>query len=111
MKKNTLKQALWGVIIAVALAVVVTVLLLFGVFRDLELKSLDTRYKNRGPMDVSQSKLIIIAIDDQTFKSCRDRYPYHANITPHWSKTYRKSALRRLCSIFNSPSRIIKIKG
>jgi len=76
MKKNTLKQALWGVIIAFALAVVVTVLLLFGVFRDLELKSLDTRYKNRGPMDVSQSKLIIIAIDDQTFKSCRDRYPY-----------------------------------
>ncbi len=76
MKKNTLKQALWGIVIAIVLAIVVSVLLLFGLFRDMELKSLDARFKNRGPLDISHSNLIVIAIDDQTFKSCRDRYPY-----------------------------------
>jgi len=76
MKKNTFKQAIGGVIIAIILALIVSLLLLLGLFRELELKSLDSRFKNRGPVDISHSKLIIIAIDDQTFKSCRDRYPY-----------------------------------
>ena len=76
MKKNTLKQALWGVGIAVVLSVIVSVLLLLGTFREIELKSLDSRFKWRGPQDVSKSPLIIVAIDDKTFKDCRDRYPY-----------------------------------
>ncbi|MFA4921102.1 MAG: CHASE2 domain-containing protein [Candidatus Neomarinimicrobiota bacterium] len=76
MKKNTLKQALGGIIIAIILALIVSLLLLLGFFREMELKSLDARFKNRGPEDVSHTKLIIVAIDDQTFKSCRDRYPY-----------------------------------
>ena len=76
MKKNAIKQALWGLIIAVGIAVVMSLMLWFGAFRSLELKTLDARFQRRGPQDVSHSNLVIIAIDDQTFKSCRDRYTY-----------------------------------
>ena len=76
MKKNVLKQAILGLGIAISIALIVSLLLLFGAFRSLELKTLDARFQWRGPQDVSSSDLIIIAIDDQTFKSCRDRYPY-----------------------------------
>ncbi|HQO74303.1 MAG TPA: adenylate/guanylate cyclase domain-containing protein [Candidatus Marinimicrobia bacterium] len=76
MKINTLKQAIGGIIIALVLALLVSIFLVFGIFREMELKSLDARFKNRGPKDISHSKLIIVAIDDQTFKSCRERYPY-----------------------------------
>nr|HRD17885.1 CHASE2 domain-containing protein [Candidatus Neomarinimicrobiota bacterium] len=76
MKINTLKQAIGGIIIALVLALLVSIFLVFGIFREMELKSLDARFKNRGPKDISHSQLIIVAIDDQTFKSCRERYPY-----------------------------------
>ncbi len=83
MQKNTHKLALWGLIIAIVLGIIVSILLLSGAFRDIELKSLDSRFKYRGVRDVSHSNLIVIAIDDQTFKSCRDRYPYPREYYAH----------------------------
>jgi len=76
MKKGVLKQAGWGLVIAAVLSLCVSTLLFFGVFRELELRALDMRFRWRGIRDVSHSDLIIIAIDAQTFKACPDRYPY-----------------------------------
>jgi len=76
MQKIKIPAVVWGLLIALAFATLVSLILYFGGFRTLELKTLDARYKLRGPRDVSHSNLIIIAIDRQTFKACRDRYPY-----------------------------------
>ena len=76
MKKDIFRKAAWGTLIALLFSVIVSILLIFGFFRDLELKSLDFRFRWRGPLDVSHSDLVIVAIDQQTFTACRDRYPY-----------------------------------
>ena len=76
MRKNIVKQTALGLCIAVVISILISFLLLIGVFRGLELKTLDYRFQWRGPQDVSHSDLIIITIDDQTFKSCRDRYHF-----------------------------------
>lgn len=76
MKKGSVKRAAWGLLIAAVLSVVVAGLFILGFFRELELKSLDVRFQWRGPRDVAHSDLVIIAIDQQTFKGCQDRYPY-----------------------------------
>ncbi len=76
MKKVVLKKTGWGILISLGISIGVTFLMLIGGFRNWELKTLDLRFKFRGPQDVSHSDLIIIAIDRQTFKACQDRYPY-----------------------------------
>lgn len=76
MKKDIIRKAVWGTLIALFFSILVSLLLIFGFFRDFELKSLDFRFRMRGPQDVSHSDLIIVAIDQQTFTACRDRYPY-----------------------------------
>ncbi len=76
MKKGVVKKLAWGTLIALFFSIVVSLLLILGFFRDLELKSLDFRFRWRGPLDVSHSDIVIIAIDQQTFTSCQDRYPY-----------------------------------
>jgi len=76
MKKGAIKKTAWGLVIAVVFSVVVSFMLILGLFRGAELKSLDFRFRWRGPQDVSHSDLVIIAIDQQTFTACRDRYEY-----------------------------------
>ncbi|HCK98588.1 MAG TPA: hypothetical protein DHW42_00580, partial [Candidatus Marinimicrobia bacterium] len=76
MKKGAIKKVAGGLIIAFVFAVIVSLFLVFGSFRRSELKALDFRFRWRGPRDVSHSDLIIIAIDQQTFTSCWERYPY-----------------------------------
>ncbi|MCG2715055.1 MAG: adenylate/guanylate cyclase domain-containing protein [Candidatus Marinimicrobia bacterium] len=76
MKKGAIKKIAWGLLIAVVFSVLVSLMLIFGLFRGSELKSLDFRFRWRGPQDVSHSDLIIVAIDQQTFTACRDRYHY-----------------------------------
>ena len=76
MKKDLIKKLAWGTLIALFFSVVVSGLLIFGFFRDFELKSLDFRFRWRGPQDVSHSDLVIIAIDQQTYTACPDRYPF-----------------------------------
>jgi len=76
MKKGAIKQAAWGLLIAVVFSIIVTAMMIFGFFRQMELKSLDLRFRWRGPEDVSKSDLIIVAIDQLTFTACRERYPY-----------------------------------
>ncbi|MCK4641093.1 MAG: CHASE2 domain-containing protein, partial [Candidatus Marinimicrobia bacterium] len=76
MKKGAIKKTAWGLLIAFVFSVVVSFMLILGLFRGAELKSLDFRFRWRGPQDVSHSDLIIVAIDQQTFTACRDHYRY-----------------------------------
>lgn len=76
MKKGAIKKVAGELIIAFVFSAIVSLLMVFGSFRRSELKSLDFRFQWRGPRDVSHSDLIIIAIDQQTFTSCWERYPY-----------------------------------
>ncbi|MFH1428398.1 MAG: hypothetical protein ABIH39_01520, partial [Candidatus Margulisiibacteriota bacterium] len=62
MKKDVIRKAAWGTLIALLFSIVVSILLIFGFFRDFELKSLDFRFRWRGPLDVSHSDLVIVAI-------------------------------------------------
>ncbi|MBO8130140.1 MAG: adenylate/guanylate cyclase domain-containing protein [Candidatus Marinimicrobia bacterium] len=86
MKKNILRQLIAGFIIAFGVSLVMFLLLRIGFFRSLELKFLDYRFKVRGPLDVSNSNIIVVAIDDQTFKACKDRYPFPREYYAHLVK-------------------------
>lgn len=94
MKKGIVKQILWSVIISIGLSIIIALLLILGAFRDLELKTLDARFKYRGVQDVSHSDLIVIAIDDQTFKSCRDRYPYPREYYAHMIENLNRAGVK-----------------
>jgi len=49
----------------------------------LELQFLDFRFKLRGSMDVSESPIIILAIDDQSDESTPDRWPWPRSYFAH----------------------------
>ena len=44
--------------------------------RNLELKSLDWRFKMRGQEALADSSIVIVSIDDQTFASIKTKWPY-----------------------------------
>lgn len=66
--------------------VVVWVTLLAGIFtflfsnlkvlHNFELKSLDWRFKMRGKVSLSDSSIVIVSLDDQTFSSISAKWPY-----------------------------------
>ena len=49
----------------------------------LELNFLDFRFQLRGPLDVSESPIIILAIDDQSDESTPDRWPWPRSYFAH----------------------------
>jgi adenylate cyclase len=49
----------------------------------LELDFLDFRFQIRGPLDVSESPIIILAIDDQSDESTPDRWPWPRSYFAH----------------------------
>ncbi|HHM23474.1 MAG TPA: adenylate/guanylate cyclase domain-containing protein [Bacteroidetes bacterium] len=48
----------------------------FSFMRNLELKTVDFRFRLRGPLTNLDSSLVIVAIDDQTFASIPHKWPY-----------------------------------
>ena len=53
------------------------------IFRSLELDFLDQRFRLRGALDVSESPIVILAIDDQTDASTPDRWPWPREYFAH----------------------------
>jgi len=49
---------------------------LVGMFENLELKSLDLRFKARGNLPTEDSDIIIVTIDDQTFTALQKNWPF-----------------------------------
>jgi adenylate cyclase len=69
-------KIIWGFLIAFILAVLLSVLLVTGIFESTELATVDMRFQWRGTRDIAHSNLILIDIDYQTYKSCEERFPY-----------------------------------
>lgn len=63
-------------IIPIMSLIFVLVLQVLGVFNYLELKSIDMRFKIRGEISVDHSDIIIVAIDEQSYGSLREKFPY-----------------------------------
>lgn len=55
------------------IAIVVSAL---SFFHNLELKSLDTRFRFRGDRSVAESDIIIVAVDNETFKCLPAKWPF-----------------------------------
>ena len=62
--------------------------------RDLELDSLDMRFKMRGTVDVKDAGIIIVGIDDQTYDELPEKWPfprhYYANMIRNLMKAGAK---------------------
>ncbi len=49
---------------------------LTNIFSNFELKSIDLRFKIRGEQDLSHSDIILVTIDEQSYGSLKEKYPY-----------------------------------
>ena len=60
----------------------------------LELNFLDFRFQLRGPLDVSESPIIILAIDDQSDESTPDRWPWPRSYFAHVIENLNKAGAK-----------------
>jgi len=64
--------------------IICLILYLIPALTNLELKTIDWRFQFRGPLKIEQSPIVIVAIDDQSYESMPDRWPfpryYYANV-------------------------------
>ena len=65
-----------GVLIFIAAMLLALIIANIDVFRSLELDFLDYRFKLRGSLDISDSPIVIVAIDDQSDESTPHRWPW-----------------------------------
>ncbi len=77
-KSDKGKRVSWWVGIpgAIILSAIIMLAGRTGLLYELELKSFDARFIWRGPVDVSESPIVIVAIDDETFATVPSRYPF-----------------------------------
>jgi len=54
-----------------------------GTIQSLELDFLDYRFKLRGPLDISESPIVILAIDDQSNESTPEQWPWPRRYFAH----------------------------
>ncbi|MDZ7332727.1 MAG: adenylate/guanylate cyclase domain-containing protein [candidate division KSB1 bacterium] len=73
-----LVQKLWqgGIIFVIATMLFAGLLQLFGVYRLLELKSYDLRFRLRGNRNVTHAGIVLVTIDDQSFLSLKSKWPF-----------------------------------
>jgi len=84
MKKFKHKEnALISISIALAAIIISLFLAQITTFRNLELDLLDYRFNIRGPLDVSNSPIVILAIDDQSDGSTPHRWPWPREYFAH----------------------------
>ncbi len=75
-----------GIIVAVFFLTLV--IQLIPVIRTVELKTIDWRFEWRGPLSVEESPLVLVTIDDQSFESLPDRWP--------WPRAYYAQVIQNL---------------
>jgi adenylate cyclase len=49
-------------------------------FQTLELRSLDTLFEIRGPLDTSESPIVLVAISEQSDREIQEKYPWPTNL-------------------------------
>ncbi|GAB4365421.1 MAG: adenylate/guanylate cyclase domain-containing protein [Calditrichia bacterium] len=62
--------------IILVIFIVTLTLRLIPVLNTLELKTIDWRFRWRGPVEVKDSPIVLVTIDDQSFDSLPDRWPW-----------------------------------
>lgn len=81
-----MKRYSFPIIAAIIGGVIIICLILYLIpaLTNLELKTIDWRFQFRGPVKIEQSPIVIVAIDDQSYESMPDRWPfpryYYANV-------------------------------
>ena len=84
---------------AIAAIIVLTFFLTLTVqvipaLRALELKTIDWRFQWRGPLPVSDSPIVLVTIDDQSWESLPERWPwpryYYAHVIDNLNRAGAK---------------------
>lgn len=78
MKLDELRKSKSVVLTIITLLSVIIAYFLFGigVFQLLHLKTVNTLFSIRGPLSPADSSIVIVAIDDQSFASLPNKYPF-----------------------------------
>lgn len=90
MPKSKVKHNKYWMTIAISLGSVLLAFLLgfTNTFQTVESKFIDMRFSMRGPMDIENSPIVIIKIDDQSDESTPERWP--------WPRSYFAHVIRNL---------------
>jgi len=83
LTKKSLKKTLFTGIIGFTAVFSGYILSLFPLFESLEYKLYDTRFQLRGPVEVLDTNIVIVAIDDQTFASLPSKWPFPRSYFAH----------------------------
>ena len=88
--------------ILISLAIIVSVVLLSLIFSrmktalDLENDLLDYRFTVRGPLDISESPIVILAIDDQSDESTPHRWPWPREYFAHVIENLNEAGVKAI---------------
>jgi adenylate cyclase len=88
--------------ILISLAILVSVVLLSLIFSrmktalDLENDLLDYRFTVRGPLDISESPIVILAIDDQSDESTPHRWPWPREYFAHVIENLNEAGVKAI---------------
>ncbi len=63
--------------------IITLMLRLIPAFQSLELKTIDWRFQWRGPVSVENSPIVLVTIDDQSFESLPERWPWPRSYYAH----------------------------
>ncbi len=107
--KFTKPKAKPGVLFSIFVVAVLLALVLnyISIFQTVDLKSLDWRFSFRGPLDIKESPVVILAIDDQSDESTPARWPWPRSYFAHVIENLEKAGVAAIGIdvIFDQPDR------
>jgi adenylate cyclase len=95
-KKKHKEKAVISVLIAAGALIVALFLGQMTTFLSLENNLLDYRFKIRGPLDVSESPIVILAIDDQSDESTPHRWPWPRYYFAHVIENLNRAGVKAI---------------
>lgn len=95
-KKKHKEKAVISVAIAAGALIVAVFLGQMTTFLSLENNLVDYRFKIRGPLDVSESPIVILAIDDQSDESTPHRWPWPRSYFAHVIENLNRAGVKAI---------------
>jgi adenylate cyclase len=84
MKTSRVKTKLWISLVIALAAILLSVFLSYtNLYQTMELKLLDLNFAIRGPLNIEDSPIVILAIDDQSDESTPHRWPWPRSYYAH----------------------------
>ena len=65
-----------SLLLVASAVIIVSLFQVLGFFDALELKTYDLRFRLRGAVPAEESPIVLVAIDDQSFKSLQTKWPF-----------------------------------